>query len=319
LFGGFRDYGQGLDPTALDRANRYGMAAAAATLMKSDPYDTRYGTKLFGSLLSGKMAMRDQLAEQQELLAKKRAAEILAARQEQEWEWKKAEAERKDREWWEKESTPEVGGGVDDEIASANLWAEKTGKDPSIFLGLPKVAQVAEMKKLTEAPEVPEEFIEGGSRWIRGADGKLINRGFIPERPEKPKLAKGIDFFKAATDALKYEQVSEPDPLDPSKAIKRARFDTFEEALDEVRRRAEMLGVETENDPISPRDAAKLTPEEKVAPVPSAPKFTEKNLAQLRVALANGQGDLARIELKSRGFTDAQIAEFIAVAKKGRN
>lgn len=306
LFGGYGDYGSGLDQSALQRANKYGMAAAAATLMKSDPYDTRYGTKLFGSLLAGKMAMRDQLAEQQEMLAKRQAAAALAARQEQEWEWKKAEAERKDREWWEKESTPEVGGGVDDEIASANLWAEKTGKDPSIFLGLPKVAQVAEMKKLTEAPEVPEEFIEGGSRWIRGADGRLQNLGFIPKRPdeEKGNELTPEEILRGVIPMLR-EQVPAIDPVTKQPAI-----DAAGNPLKEPKYTTPQDAVKTYLDTYKSVNRA-------VAPKPPDLEISNEDWNDLKEELASGREETKLIAAMILDGKDPKVAaRAVSEAKK---
>lgn len=280
LFGGFRDYGQGLDPTALDRANRYGMAAAAAAMMKSDPYDTRYGTKLFGSLLAGKMAMRDQLAEQQELLAKKRAAEVLAARQEQEWEWKKAEAERKEA---ERRAKMEA------------LEAERTGKEEKEFADFESKANIESQQSalIANRTGLDDNIILALSPADRE---RKYNELLFPKpkaapKPEKPPKTKVPDVLSVATSMFRSEKIEDVDPL-TGKIVKKPAFESFEAALSEARKRIAAIS------------------EDKVEPNPLA-AFAARGLAE-----TDGDEDAVLNGLIAKGYTKSQAMAAIEEAKR---
>ena len=243
LFGGYGEYGSTLQQPSLDRAKKYGMAAAAAQLMNTNPYDTRYGTNLFGSILAGKMAMREQLEAEQEAAVKARLLEEKAKRDAQEWEWKKAEAERKDREFWENEQKPDDAFVKDatEEHAQANLWATRTGKDPNIFLGLPKVARDAELKKLTIEPKKPKYevnpkgfgYYEDPETGDRKYTGKR-EPGYTDDEPKKKE--KVPDRFAEATRIYRSEKTDEVDPI-TGKVVKIPAFKTFAAALVEADKR----------------------------------------------------------------------------------
>lgn len=280
LFGGYGDYGSGLDQSALQRANKYGMAAAAATLMKSDPYDTRYGTKLFGSLLSGKMAMRDRLEEEAAMLAKQRAAAALAARQEQEWEWKKAEAERKDE---ERRAKMEA------------LEAERTGKEEKEFADFESKANIESQQSalIANRTGLDDNIILALSPADRE---RRYNELLFPKpkaapKPEKLPKTKVPDVLSVATSMFRSEKIEDVDPL-TGKIVKKPAFESFEAALDEARKRIAAIG------------------ETKVEPNPLA-AFAARGLAE-----TDGDEDAVLNGLIAKGYTKSQAMAAIEEAKR---